>query len=149
MWHFRTWFSRHSSVGVMVGLDDLRGLFQPMIPFMLSHSAKVTTVQARLMKTRANSGVSSSTAPKILLRAQMDGPCSLYWLSQGHCAWSFSLVCQKNCNCACHLQHFFSDGSHVFINFSKWVYKLDLSTHKSLCPPPKYSHLWDDAQQLL
>jgi len=29
MWHFRTWFSRHGGVGVMVGLDDLRGLLQP------------------------------------------------------------------------------------------------------------------------
>ena len=29
MWHFRTWFSRHGGVGVTVGLDDLRGLFQP------------------------------------------------------------------------------------------------------------------------
>ena len=29
MWHFRTWFSRHGGVGVMVGADDLRGLFQP------------------------------------------------------------------------------------------------------------------------
>ena len=27
--HFRTWFSRHGGVGWMVGLDDLRGLFQP------------------------------------------------------------------------------------------------------------------------
>ena len=26
---FRTWFSRHGGVGLMVGLDDLRGLFQP------------------------------------------------------------------------------------------------------------------------
>jgi len=25
---FRTWFSRHGGVGLMVGLDDLRGLFQ-------------------------------------------------------------------------------------------------------------------------
>jgi len=24
-----TWFSRHGGVGWMVGLDDLRGLFQP------------------------------------------------------------------------------------------------------------------------
>lgn len=39
--------------------------------------------------------------------------------------------------------------SNVFINSSKWVYKLDLSTHKSLYPPPKYSHPWDDTQQLL
>ena len=31
LWHFRTWYSRHGGVGVMVGLDDLRGLFQPMI----------------------------------------------------------------------------------------------------------------------
>ena len=31
MWHFRIWFSRNSSVGLVVGLDDLRGLFQPMI----------------------------------------------------------------------------------------------------------------------
>jgi len=31
IWHFRTWFSRHSGVGWMVGLHDLRGLFQPMI----------------------------------------------------------------------------------------------------------------------
>jgi len=29
MWHFRTWFSRHGGVGWMVGLDGLRGLFQP------------------------------------------------------------------------------------------------------------------------
>jgi len=29
MWHLGTWFSRHGGVGVMVGLDDLRGLFQP------------------------------------------------------------------------------------------------------------------------
>jgi len=26
---FRTWFSRHGGVGLAVGLDDLRGLFQP------------------------------------------------------------------------------------------------------------------------
>jgi len=31
MWHFRIWFSRHGGIGWMVGLDDLRGLFQPMI----------------------------------------------------------------------------------------------------------------------
>jgi len=29
LWHFRIWFSRHGGVGVMVGLDDLRGLSQP------------------------------------------------------------------------------------------------------------------------
>jgi len=29
MWHFGTWFSRRGGVGVMVGLGDLRGLFQP------------------------------------------------------------------------------------------------------------------------
>jgi len=29
MWHFRIWFSRHGGVGLMFGLDDLRGLFQP------------------------------------------------------------------------------------------------------------------------
>jgi len=32
MWHFRIWFSRHGGDGLRVGLDDLRGLFQPMIP---------------------------------------------------------------------------------------------------------------------
>jgi len=32
MWHFRIWFSRHGGAGVIVGLDDLRGLFQLMIP---------------------------------------------------------------------------------------------------------------------
>jgi len=30
MWHFRIWLSRHGGVGLMVGPDDLRGLFQPM-----------------------------------------------------------------------------------------------------------------------
>jgi len=29
IWHFWTWFSRHGDVGLMVELDDLRGLFQP------------------------------------------------------------------------------------------------------------------------
>ena len=29
MWHLGTWFSRRGGVGVTVGLDDLRGLFQP------------------------------------------------------------------------------------------------------------------------
>jgi len=29
MWHFGTWFSRQGGVGVMVGPDDLRDLFQP------------------------------------------------------------------------------------------------------------------------
>ena len=29
MWHLRTWFSRHGGDGVMVGLGDLGGLFQP------------------------------------------------------------------------------------------------------------------------
>jgi len=29
IWHFRIWFSRHVGVGLMVGLGDLRGLFQP------------------------------------------------------------------------------------------------------------------------
>jgi len=28
-WHLVTRFSRHGSVGLTVGLDDLRGLFQP------------------------------------------------------------------------------------------------------------------------
>jgi len=27
-----TWFSRNGGVGLTVGLDDLRGLLQPMIP---------------------------------------------------------------------------------------------------------------------
>jgi len=27
--HFRTWFSSHGGVGLVVGLDGLRGLFQP------------------------------------------------------------------------------------------------------------------------
>jgi len=31
MWHFRTWFRRHGVVEWMAGLDDLRGLFQPVI----------------------------------------------------------------------------------------------------------------------
>jgi len=31
MWPFRIWFSRHGGVGWMIGLDDLRGPFQPMI----------------------------------------------------------------------------------------------------------------------
>jgi len=30
IWYFRIWFSRHGGVGVTVGLDDLRGLFQPL-----------------------------------------------------------------------------------------------------------------------
>jgi len=29
MWHFRTWFSRYGGVGLKVGLDNLRDLFQP------------------------------------------------------------------------------------------------------------------------
>jgi len=29
MWHFRTWFSRHGGVRLTIGLDVLRGLFQP------------------------------------------------------------------------------------------------------------------------
>jgi len=29
MWHFGTWFSRHGGDGLTVGVDDLRGLFQP------------------------------------------------------------------------------------------------------------------------
>ena len=28
MWHFGTWFSRHNGVDLMVGFDDLRGIFQ-------------------------------------------------------------------------------------------------------------------------
>jgi len=31
MWHCRIWFSKDGGVGWMVGLNDLRGLFQPMI----------------------------------------------------------------------------------------------------------------------
>ena len=31
MWHFRIWFTKNGGIGWMVGLDDLRGLFQPMI----------------------------------------------------------------------------------------------------------------------
>ena len=31
LWHFWIWFSRNDGVGWMVGLDDLRGLFQPTI----------------------------------------------------------------------------------------------------------------------
>jgi len=30
-WHLGIWFSRHGGVGRLAGLDDLRGLFQPMI----------------------------------------------------------------------------------------------------------------------
>jgi len=28
LWYLGTWFSRHGGVGMMVGLDNLRGLFQ-------------------------------------------------------------------------------------------------------------------------
>jgi len=35
MWHLGTWFGRHGGVGLTVGLDDLRGLFQPMILLFL------------------------------------------------------------------------------------------------------------------
>ena len=31
LWHFGIWFSRHGAVGLTVGLDDLRGLFHPVI----------------------------------------------------------------------------------------------------------------------
>jgi len=31
MWHFRLWFSRHGGVGLTLGLDDRRRLFQPMM----------------------------------------------------------------------------------------------------------------------
>jgi len=31
IWHFGIWFTRHGGVRWMVGLDELRGLFQPMI----------------------------------------------------------------------------------------------------------------------
>jgi len=31
MWHFKIWFSRNGGVGLVVGLDDLRGLFQAII----------------------------------------------------------------------------------------------------------------------
>ena len=37
MWHIRTYFSRHGGAGWMVGLDDLRGLFQPMILWLLRY----------------------------------------------------------------------------------------------------------------
>jgi len=30
VWHFGIWVSRHGGVGWIVGLHDLRGLFQPM-----------------------------------------------------------------------------------------------------------------------
>ena len=36
MWHFRIWFSRHGVVGWMVGLDDLRDLFQLILWFYTS-----------------------------------------------------------------------------------------------------------------
>ena len=35
MWYFGIWISRHGVVGQMVGLHDLRGLFQPMILWFL------------------------------------------------------------------------------------------------------------------
>jgi len=31
MWHFGIWFSTHGGVGWVVGLHELKGLFQPMI----------------------------------------------------------------------------------------------------------------------
>jgi len=31
IWHFSTWFSKHGGIGLTVGLDDLRGLFQPSL----------------------------------------------------------------------------------------------------------------------
>lgn len=79
---------------------------------------KVTTRQARQMKIRANSGVSSSmkpransgvsssTKPRATKQLQIR-PDVLILLSfrlwQGHHALSFWLVCQKNWNRACHL----------------------------------------------
>ena len=41
MWQFRIWFSRHGGVGWMVGLNDLIGLFQPMILLGRQNSTKV------------------------------------------------------------------------------------------------------------
>ena len=41
MWHFRIRFSRKGGVGWMVGLDDLEGLFQPMILWFRSNPSSV------------------------------------------------------------------------------------------------------------
>jgi len=48
MWHFEIWFSRHCGVGWMVGLDDLRGLFQPMILCHSGDLAEFLTVALRV-----------------------------------------------------------------------------------------------------
>ena len=45
MWHLGTWLSRHGGVGMMVGLDDVRGLFQPTILRYLSPPACSCTEQ--------------------------------------------------------------------------------------------------------
>jgi len=53
MWHFGIWFSRHEDVGWMVGLDDLRGLFQPVILRIPRVLSEVNTVQAISSKSRS------------------------------------------------------------------------------------------------
>ena len=68
MWHFRTWFNRNGGVGLMVGLDDLRGLLQPMIlrftqeasPCSLSSSAP--THPSALLAWRPPSSLGSPRA---------------------------------------------------------------------------------------
>jgi len=50
MWHLRTWFSRCGGVGLVVGLNDLRGLFQPMILWFYFAEALTSTAMQSIVR---------------------------------------------------------------------------------------------------
>jgi len=51
MWHFRIWFCRNYGVGWMVGLDDIRGLFQPKTLWFCDSMTMLCLVQPRILLT--------------------------------------------------------------------------------------------------
>ena len=80
MWHFGMWFGRHDGVGWMVGLDDLRGLFQPVIllfslclAILFAHSFLTSCVLLGL-GAKCTSTVNECTSP---YRAPKKIPCKM------------------------------------------------------------------------
>ena len=109
MWYFGIWFSRPAGVGWMVGLYDLRGLFQPMIlwfydslpvlsasfplisPFMFpSHSlhARLSYWCQMRWQSWCSPSLDGCSAVTDTCKQGHDCPCSLSWAGKrelSHC----------------------------------------------------------------
>ena len=95
-WHFGTWFSRHGGwVGLMVGLDDLRCDFQPMILWLFELEIQESSVPLDWSHgCSIASGLSGQGCATISVWGRQRAPCWETW---------YRPVCNHHSTCSWYL----------------------------------------------